>query len=144
MLPIDKDGRPVRPGMIWMDARAEEECNEIRERVGEEVINYNNGNRIACWFIEPKALWMKKHEPGLLTRLISSYHLQATAPTGSVRNLPSIRGTLVYSIPSITKRVSGTQSWQKKSAFPLINIQRSMTVTRWSALWMTKPLPKRA
>lgn len=68
MLPIDKDGHPVRPGMIWMDARAEEECNEIRERVGEEVINYNNGNRIACWFIEPKALWMKKHEPGLFNK----------------------------------------------------------------------------
>lgn len=64
MLPIDRDGQPIRPGMIWMDARAEVECNEIREKVGEETINYNNGNRIACWFIEPKALWMKKHEPG--------------------------------------------------------------------------------
>ena len=63
MLPIDRQGRPIRPGMIWMDARSEEECQEIRESVGEEAINYNNGNRIACWFIEPKALWMKKHEP---------------------------------------------------------------------------------
>lgn len=63
MLPIDKEGRPIRPGMIWMDARAEEECEQIRATVGEEAINWNNGNRIACWFVEPKALWMKKHEP---------------------------------------------------------------------------------
>lgn len=67
-LPISKDGRPVRPGMIWMDARADVECQEIRERVGEDKINYNNGNRIANWFIEPKALWMKKHEPELFER----------------------------------------------------------------------------
>lgn len=46
-----------------MDARSEEECEDIRRIVGEEAINYNNGNRIACWFVEPKALWMKKHEP---------------------------------------------------------------------------------
>lgn len=64
-LPIDKNGSPLRPGMIWMDARSEEECQEIRDRVGEEKINYNNGNRVAPWFIEPKALWMKKNEPEL-------------------------------------------------------------------------------
>ena len=36
--------------------------------VGEDKINHNNGNRIAPWFIEPKALWMKKHEPSLFDR----------------------------------------------------------------------------
>jgi xylulokinase len=54
--------------MIWMDSRSEEECQEIRERVGEDKINYNNGNRIAPWFIEPKALWIKKHEPELFEK----------------------------------------------------------------------------
>ncbi len=67
-LPIDSDGRPLRPGMIWMDARSEEECQDIRDRVGEKTINHNNGNRIAPWFIEPKALWMKKHEPDLFEK----------------------------------------------------------------------------
>jgi xylulokinase len=63
MLPINGNGKPIRPGMIWMDARADEQCQEIREKVGEATINYINGNRIANWFIEPKALWMKKYEP---------------------------------------------------------------------------------
>ena len=63
MLPIDKNGKPVRPGMIWMDSRSEEECTDIRNSVGEKRINEINGNRVAPWFVEPKALWMKKHEP---------------------------------------------------------------------------------
>lgn len=62
-LPVGENGNPLRPAMIWMDARSEPECADIRRRVGEEVINENNGNRIAPWFIEPKALWIKKHEP---------------------------------------------------------------------------------
>lgn len=63
MLPIDKEGKPVRPAMIWMDSRSEEECADIRKTVGEDTINKINGNRVAPWFVEPKALWMKKHEP---------------------------------------------------------------------------------
>jgi xylulokinase len=62
-LPVDSAGRPIRHAMIWMDGRSEPECAELREWVGEERINYVNGNRIAPWFIEPKALWLKKHEP---------------------------------------------------------------------------------
>ena len=60
---VGAKGQPLRPAMIWMDARSEAECQEIRDRVGEDVINRNNGNRVAPWFIEPKALWIKKHEP---------------------------------------------------------------------------------
>lgn len=62
-LPVDVQGRPLRHAMIWMDSRSERECAEIRERVGEDTINRNNGNRVAPWFIEPKALWLKNHEP---------------------------------------------------------------------------------
>jgi len=63
MLPIDKKGSPVRPAMIWMDARTEPECQDIRDAVGEARVNHINGNRLAPWFIEPKILWMKKNEP---------------------------------------------------------------------------------
>lgn len=62
-LPVDQAGRPLRDAMIWMDARSERECTEIRERVGEDTINRINGNRVAPWFIEPKALWIKNHQP---------------------------------------------------------------------------------
>ncbi len=61
-LPVDDGGRPLRHAMIWMDGRSEPECAMLREHVGEARINHVNGNRIAPWFIEPKALWLKKHE----------------------------------------------------------------------------------
>ena len=64
-LPVNSSGRPLRRAMIWMDGRSEPECADIRERVGEERINHVNGNRIAPWFIEPKALWLKKNEPSV-------------------------------------------------------------------------------
>ena len=60
MLPVSKSGKPVRPAMIWMDARSEAQCQEIRERVGEDRINENNENRVSPGVIDPKALWMKQ------------------------------------------------------------------------------------
>ena len=68
-LGVDVDGRPVRPGMIWMDSRSHAECEEIRERVGEARINAVNGNRVASWFVEPKLLWMRTHEPDAYRRI---------------------------------------------------------------------------
>lgn len=62
-LPVNDKGQPLRPAMIWMDSRSEAECDDIRRRVGESEINRINGNRVAPWFIDPKALWMAKHEP---------------------------------------------------------------------------------
>ncbi|GAB5471114.1 MAG: xylulokinase [Rhodospirillales bacterium] len=62
-LPVSDRGKPLRPAMIWMDSRSEAECDDIRNTIGEAAINRNNGNRVAPWFIDPKALWIKKHEP---------------------------------------------------------------------------------
>jgi xylulokinase len=62
-LPVSDQGKPLRAAMIWMDSRSEPECEDIRRSVGEATINKNNGNRVAPWFIDPKALWIKKHEP---------------------------------------------------------------------------------
>lgn len=68
-LPVDTDGRPLRAAMIWMDARAHKQCEQIRETVGERRINTVNGNRVASWFIEPKALWLREHEPDVFARI---------------------------------------------------------------------------
>ncbi|WP_420000108.1 xylulokinase [Streptomyces boninensis] len=68
-LAVDRTGRPLRPAMIWMDSRAHAECTEIRERIGEERINAVNGNRVASWFIEPKLLWIRTHEPETFGRI---------------------------------------------------------------------------
>lgn len=68
-LPVDVEGRPVRRAPIWMDGRSDAQCQEIRDRVGEDRVNRVNGNRVAPWFIEPKALWIKQHEPEVFSRI---------------------------------------------------------------------------
>lgn len=68
-LAVDTEGRPLRPAMIWMDARTDAECAQIRDLVGEDRINAVNGNRVAPWFIEPKLLWIRNHEPETFQRI---------------------------------------------------------------------------
>ncbi|WP_069813803.1 xylulokinase [Streptomyces sp. TP-A0874] len=68
-LAVDDFGQPLRPAMIWMDSRSHAECDEIRERVGEKRVNAVNGNRVASWFIEPKLLWIRNHEPDTFRRI---------------------------------------------------------------------------
>ncbi|MQA12059.1 MAG: sugar kinase [Pseudonocardiaceae bacterium] len=76
-LAVDRAGRPLRPAMIWMDARSDEQCDYIRERVGERRVNEINGNRVAPWFIEPKLLWLRDHEP----EVFAAIH-KLLSPTG--------------------------------------------------------------
>ncbi len=55
-----RDGRPLRPALLWMDCRAAEEA----ERTGESrhaVMAYSGGSDAAEWLV-PKAMWMAKHD----------------------------------------------------------------------------------
>lgn len=64
-LPINDNGRFLRPALIWCDSRAIEECDWIRENIGLEVIHRICGNTIAPYFGGPKWLWFRNNEPGL-------------------------------------------------------------------------------
>ena len=45
LLPLDRAGRPLRPAIIWMDRRAEEESVYLTELLGGEEIHRITGNR---------------------------------------------------------------------------------------------------
>lgn len=59
----DEEMRPVRPALIWMDRRAEEESAQVREKIGEELIFRETGNGIDSYFGYTKLLWVQNHEP---------------------------------------------------------------------------------
>lgn len=59
----DSDFRPVRPALIWMDRRAEEESRSVRETIGEDEIFRVTNNGIDSYFGYIKLLWVKHHEP---------------------------------------------------------------------------------
>jgi xylulokinase len=63
MLPLNHDGQPLRPALIWMDRRAETEAAKLRERLGGSTIERVTGNRADPFYVAPKLLWYRTHEP---------------------------------------------------------------------------------
>ena len=66
---LDREDRPVRPAIVWLDNRARAQTEELKRRIGTEEFYRTTG----CTDIEPtwsvlKILWVKQHEPGLLAR----------------------------------------------------------------------------
>lgn len=65
----DESMIPVRPAIIWMDRRAEEESQWISENIGEQEIFDISKNGIDSYFGYTKMLWVKNHEPELWNKI---------------------------------------------------------------------------
>lgn len=63
LLPISKEGKPLRNAIIWMDRRADEELEEILNIIGEDKYISITGMLPDVSFLPPKLLWYKKNEP---------------------------------------------------------------------------------
>ncbi len=66
LLCIDKNGRVLRPAIVWMDNRAEEEAAMFKEKFGDEMC-YKVTGQVSfepCWPAS-KILWLKRNEPGV-------------------------------------------------------------------------------
>ncbi len=55
-----RDGKPLRPVILWMDQRAHREAAEITA-TKEPVLKYVSWQESPEWML-PKALWLKRHE----------------------------------------------------------------------------------
>lgn len=60
----DSRMEPIRPAIIWMDRRAEEESRWVRANYSEDRVFEVSGNGIDSYFGFTKLLWVKNHEPG--------------------------------------------------------------------------------
>ncbi len=66
MLPLDKKGRPLRPGILYgVDTRAAAEIEYLNRRLGEETIFQFCGMVFTSQAVGPKILWMRNNEPEL-------------------------------------------------------------------------------
>lgn len=66
---LDRDGRPLRPAIIWMDVRANAEADAVLA-TGDGALIANGGGRgpvSAEWMI-PKALWIARNEPEIFEK----------------------------------------------------------------------------
>lgn len=61
---LDKNGKPLRNAIVWMDNRAVDEANELREKFTDDLC-YKITGQVSfdpCW-PAAKILWVRKNEP---------------------------------------------------------------------------------
>ena len=64
LLPIDADGRPLRPGILYgIDTRAQAEIDWLNAHFGEKPMFDLGGMALTSQAIGPKILWLRNHEP---------------------------------------------------------------------------------
>lgn len=68
MLPVDKEGTPLRNGLIWMDSRSASELQFIEDKLGFDHFVKIIGAQPDVAFLPNKILWFIKHEPELFAR----------------------------------------------------------------------------
>jgi xylulokinase len=66
---LDKDGKVLRPALLWCDTRTHEECLEITRKVGLSNLRKWVSNPALEGFTLPKILWVKKHEPKIYAKI---------------------------------------------------------------------------
>ena len=98
---LDREGRVIRPALLWCDGRTTHQCAEITRRAGgEDALRHLVSNPALEGFTLPKILWLREHEASAYARLSSvllakdfvRYRL-----TGELATEPSdASGTLVF------------------------------------------------
>ncbi len=69
-VPLDADGRVIRPAKLWCDTSTSAECDEITRKLGGlDSTIAELGNAVLPGFTAPKILWLKKHEPRNFAKL---------------------------------------------------------------------------
>ncbi len=67
---VGSDGKVLRPSIQQNDARASKEIEEFKAIVDNELILNQTGSGITQQSIGPKLLWLRRHEPELMSRMI--------------------------------------------------------------------------
>jgi xylulokinase len=66
---LDRDGRVLRPAILWNDGRSLAQCAELERRVPRA--RAITGNIVMPGFTAPKLLWVAEHEPEIFRRVAS-------------------------------------------------------------------------
>jgi xylulokinase len=66
---LDKDGRPLRPAILWNDQRSGAQCDEITEKVGAQRLYSLIGSRLLAGFTAPKLRWVMQNEPEVFAQI---------------------------------------------------------------------------
>ena len=62
-VPVDRQGRPLRPAILWLDRRAAPQVSWLGERLGQERAEKISGNILDSYYGGVKWLWFRQNEP---------------------------------------------------------------------------------
>ncbi len=65
---LDKEGRVLRPSIIWCDQRTGEQCEWMDKEIGTKRIIEITANPPMTGFTAAKILWVKQHEPEVFAK----------------------------------------------------------------------------
>jgi xylulokinase len=65
VVPIDNDGAPLHPAIIWMDRRAVQQCESIAGLIDKDEIFEITGLNLDASHVAPKIRWLMDHQPML-------------------------------------------------------------------------------
>lgn len=74
LVATDRDGRALRPALIWSDRRAVAECELVADRSDVERLRAQTGCNIDPGHVAAKIAWLRAHEPSV-DRATASYLL---------------------------------------------------------------------
>lgn len=60
---VDREGKALRPAMIWADHRAEKQAEYLEEKIGFDRMYEINGHRVSPSYSIEKLMWIRDHEP---------------------------------------------------------------------------------
>ncbi|MCP4358154.1 MAG: xylulokinase [Chloroflexi bacterium] len=66
---LDEKGRVLRPCILWNDQRTQNQCDDIRTRLGKNRLIQLTGNDALTGFTAPKILWVREHEPDIYAQI---------------------------------------------------------------------------
>ncbi len=71
---VDRDGRALRPAILYSDQRAVKECNSILQRIDAKEFYKTTGHRASASYSVEKLMWVKDHEPQVYAKTFKMLH----------------------------------------------------------------------
>jgi D-xylulose kinase len=68
-VPLDINGNPLRPAIIWLDERCKNEVEQFAGKIGGDKIHKITGKPVDYAPVVYRLAWMKKHEPHLFKKI---------------------------------------------------------------------------
>ncbi|MBQ8605778.1 MAG: hypothetical protein IJ408_03495 [Clostridia bacterium] len=100
LIVTDDDGKPLYPAIVWLDNRATDEAEAIKEKFGNELVyNVTGQPEITAGWPAAKMLWLKNNKPEIFSKVRKIFMLEDWILynlTGNFCTEPTIQSSTIY------------------------------------------------